>query len=41
VPLSASAQVAGAEPVRILRTAEVPIVLSNASSWAFRTVVEY
>lgn len=40
VPLSAVAQLAGTEPVRIFNTALVPIVVSTTSSLAFRTVVE-
>jgi hypothetical protein len=40
VPLSAVAQLAGAAPVRIFRTADVPIVVSIASSCALRTATE-
>src|SRR5574343_345238 len=40
VPESAAAQLAGAEPVNILRTALVPIAVSIASNLAFRTVVD-
>src|SRR3569623_1386255 len=41
VPLSAPAQLAGAAPVRILRTALTPIVDSTASSFALRTATLY
>ncbi len=40
VPLSAAAQLAGAEPDLILTTAAVPIAVSTASRRALRTVVE-
>ncbi len=40
VPLSAVAQFAGAAPLRIFRTAEVPIAVSIASSSASRTAAE-
>jgi hypothetical protein len=41
VPLSAVAQSAGGEPVRIFMIGEVPIAVSTASSLALRTVTEY
>lgn len=40
VPLSAVAQLAGTEPVRIFNTALVPTAVSMASNLAFRTVTE-
>src|SRR5574343_14417 len=40
VPESAAAQLAGADPVTILRTALVPTVVSIASSLAFLTLVD-
>jgi hypothetical protein len=40
VPLSAAAQFAGGDPVKIRITADVPIVVSIWSSRALRTVVE-